>query len=51
MSVTGGALAVDAEEDGQEDGEAPEGGATVAEERQRDTYYGCDAQYHSYIYK
>ena len=51
FSVGGGALAVYAEEDCQEDGEAPEGGASVAEEGQGDSYYGRDAQYHSYIYK
>ena len=50
-SVTGGAFAVDAEENCKEDGEAPEGGAAVTEERKGDSYDGGDSQYHSYINK
>ena len=50
-SVTGGALAVDAEEYCKEDSEAPERGASVAEERERDADNGGDSQYHSYINK
>lgn len=50
-SVTGGAFAVNAEEDCKKDGEAPKGGASVAEEREGDSYHGSDSQYHSYINK
>jgi len=50
-SIIGGAFAVNAEEDGEQDGEAPEGGASVAEEGERDAYYWGDSQHHTYIYK
>ena len=49
--IAGGALAVNAQKDGEQDGEAPKRWASVAEERQRDSYYGRDAQYHSNINK
>ena len=38
-------------EDEQEDGEAPEGGAAVAEQGQRDAYYGNKAHCHSNVYE
>ena len=49
--IAGGALAVDAQKYGEQDGEAPERWASVAEERQGDSDNGCDAQHHSYINK
>ena len=50
-SVTGGAFAVYTEENCQEDGEAPQRGAAVTEEREGDSYNGSYSQYHSYINK
>lgn len=38
---------VEAEEDEEEDGESPEGGASVAEEGQGDAYDGAKADYHA----
>ena len=49
--IAGGALAVNAQKDGEQDGEAPEGGAAITEEGERDAYYWGDAQHHTYIYK
>lgn len=41
---------IDTEEDEEQEGEAPEGGASVAEEREGDTDYGAKADDHTYIY-
>ena len=40
---------IDAQEDKQQNGEAPQGGATVAEKRKGNTNDGHQPQHHAYI--
>ncbi len=47
--AVGGAVGVDAQQDEEQEGEAPERRAAVTEEWQRDADYGAHSEHHAYV--